>query len=187
MFLSFRGFWISVIHSKLGEMLQCNPFCMISNTVSMGSPSICLYSLGAFASVLLGNDCMIPIGGIVVLVLSLTGITVNFCDLGREYYMRIDSVLVIVFLLFLIFISSEALLFVSFFWSFFHLNNPTLGQLLYITDLASLSFVNNFPLSNAAVGFSVEYLANAGGTFCLPFWKVLLLAVLFMFLQVKEL
>ena len=51
-----------------------------------------------------------------------------FRDLLREFHKKYDVLLIIFFLLFLLFLVSEALLFVSFFWTSFHsLSVPTLG------------------------------------------------------------
>jgi len=60
------------------------------------------------------------------------------------------------FLLFLIFLVSEGLLFVSFFWTSFHsLSSLTLGISLgegfYFSDPFELTFANTLLLSNAAI------------------------------------
>merc|ERR1711920_910901 len=51
-----------------------------------------------------------------------------FRDLLRELAKKYEALLIIFFLVFLLFIVSEGLLFVSFFWTSFHsLSSPTLG------------------------------------------------------------
>ena len=49
-------------------------------------------------------------------------------DLLREFYKKYEVLLIIFFLIFLLFLVSEGLLFVSFFWRSFHsLSSPSLG------------------------------------------------------------
>ena len=51
-----------------------------------------------------------------------------FRDLLREFVKKYEVLLIIFFLLFLLFLVSEGLLFVSFFWTSFHsLSSPSLG------------------------------------------------------------
>merc|ERR1712217_875099 len=51
-----------------------------------------------------------------------------FRDLLREFAKKYEILLIIFFLLFFLFLVSEALLFISFFWASFHsLSSPTLG------------------------------------------------------------
>merc|ERR1712170_135017 len=51
-----------------------------------------------------------------------------FRDLLREFAKKYEVLLLVLFLVFLLFLVSEALLFVSFFWASFHsLSSPTLG------------------------------------------------------------
>merc|ERR1712137_1208981 len=62
----------------------------------------------------------------------------------------------VLFLVFLLFLASEALLFISFFWASFHsLSSPTLGicpgEGFYLPDPCELTFANTLLLSNAAV------------------------------------
>ena len=52
-----------------------------------------------------------------------------FRDLLREFDKKYEVLLIIFFLVFLLFLVSEGLLFVSFFWTSFHsLSSPTLGS-----------------------------------------------------------
>ena len=77
-------------------------------------------------------------------------------DLLREFQKKYEILLIIFFLLFSGFLISEALLFVSFFWTSFHsLSSPTLGlwpgETFYIPDPCELTFANTLLLSNAAI------------------------------------
>merc|ERR1711976_637517 len=78
-----------------------------------------------------------------------------FRDLLREFYKKYEILLMVLFLVFFIFLISEALLFISFFWASFHsLSSPTLGiwpgEGFYVPDPCELTFANTLLLSNAA-------------------------------------
>jgi len=77
-----------------------------------------------------------------------------FRDLLREFVKKYEVLLIIFFLLFLLFLVSEGLLFVSFFWTSFHsLSSPSLGILpregFYVPDPCELTFANTLLLSNS--------------------------------------
>jgi len=66
-------------------------------------------------------------------------------DLLRELDKKYEVLLIIFFLVFLLFLVSEGLLFVSFFWTSFHsLSSPTLGtwpgEGFYLPDPCELTF-----------------------------------------------
>ena len=77
-----------------------------------------------------------------------------FRDLLRELNKKYEVLLIILFLVFLLFLFSEGLLFVSFFWTTFHsFSFPTLeiwpGEGFYVPDPCELTFANTLLLSNA--------------------------------------
>merc|ERR1711879_653151 len=79
-----------------------------------------------------------------------------FKDLLRELYKKYEVLLIIFFLLFFLFLVSEGLLFLSFFWRSFHsLSSPSLGicpgEGFYVPDPCELTFGNTLLLSNAAI------------------------------------
>merc|ERR1711881_600790 len=79
-----------------------------------------------------------------------------FRDLLRELLKKYEILLIILFLGFFLFLISEALLFVSFFWASFHSSSsPSLGlwpgEGFYLPDPMELTFANTLLLSNAAV------------------------------------
>merc|ERR1712084_98851 len=79
-----------------------------------------------------------------------------FRDLLREFTKKYEILLLVCFLVFFIFLASEALLFISFFWaSFSSLSSPTYGicpgEGFYLPDPCELTFANTLLLSNAAV------------------------------------
>merc|ERR1712012_463314 len=84
-----------------------------------------------------------------------------FRDLLRELSKKYEILLICLFLLFFLFLASEALLFISFFWGSFHsLSSPTLGicvgEGFYLTDPCELTFANTLLLSNAAVDLGLH-------------------------------
>merc|ERR1712232_1226061 len=87
-----------------------------------------------------------------------------FRDLLREFYKKYEILLMVLFLVFFLFIASEALLFVSFFWASFHsLSSPTLGtwpgEGFYLPDPCELTFANTLLLSNAAVSLGGAFVS----------------------------
>merc|ERR1712037_833689 len=77
-----------------------------------------------------------------------------FRDLLREVNKKYEVLLIIFFLVFLLFLVSEGLLFVSFFWASFHsLSSPSLGicpgEGFYVPDPCELTFANTLLLTNA--------------------------------------
>ena len=87
-----------------------------------------------------------------------------FRDLLRELDKKYEVLLIILFLLFLLFLVSEALLFVSFFWTSFHsLSSPTLGiwpaEGFYLPDPCQLTFTNTLLLSNAAISLGNSFIS----------------------------
>merc|ERR1712219_97286 len=87
-----------------------------------------------------------------------------FRDLLRELAKKYEILLMVLFLVFLLFLVSEGLLFVSFFWASFHsLSSPTLGSWpgegFYLPDPCELTFANTLLLSNAAVSLGGAFVS----------------------------
>ena len=87
-----------------------------------------------------------------------------FRDLLRELDKKYEVLLIYLFLLFLIFLVSEGLLFVSFFWTSFHsLSSLTLGicpvEGFYLPDPCELTFSNTLLLSNAAISLGNAFIS----------------------------
>merc|ERR1711862_1082237 len=87
-----------------------------------------------------------------------------FRDLLRELNKKYEVLLIILFLVFLLFLFSEGLLFVSFFWTTFHsFSFPTLeiwpGEGFYIPDPCELTFANTLLLSNAAISLGNAFIS----------------------------
>merc|ERR1712079_455704 len=87
-----------------------------------------------------------------------------FRDLLRELAEKYEVLLICWFLVFLLFLASEALLFISFFWASFHsFSSSTLGICLgegfYLPDPCELTFANTLLLSNAAVSLGGAFVS----------------------------
>merc|ERR1712187_798978 len=85
----------------------------------------------------------------------------GFRDLLRELNKKYEILLMDLFFLFL---ASEALLFISFYWACFHsLSSPTLGiwtgEAFYVPDPCELTFANTLLLSNAAVSLGGAFVS----------------------------
>merc|ERR1712151_884069 len=116
-----------------------------------------------------------------------------FRDLLREYYKKYEILLMVLFLVFFLFLASEALLFISFFWASFHsLSSPSLGispgEGLYLPDPCELTFANTLLLSNAAVSLGGGFVSLEISCSLLIFFSLFsfILTWTFISLQIKE-
>jgi len=116
-----------------------------------------------------------------------------FRDLLRELAKKYEVLLIVLFFVFLLFVASEALLFVSFFWASFHsLSSPTLGiwpgEGFYLPDPCELTFANTLLLSNAAVSLGGAFVSLEISSQFLIFFSLFsfILAWTFISLQIKE-
>merc|ERR1712232_592186 len=116
-----------------------------------------------------------------------------FRDLLRELNKKYEILLMVLFLLFFLFLASEALLFLSFFWGSFHsLSSPSLGicpgEGFYVPDPCELSFANTLLLSNAAVSLGGAFVSLEISSSFLFFFSLFsfILAWTFISLQIKE-
>merc|ERR1712113_536450 len=99
----------------------------------------------------------------------------------------------VLFLVFFLFLASEALLFISFFWASFHsLSSPTLGiwpgEGFYLPDPCELTFANTLLLSNAAVSLGGAFVTLEFSSQFLIFFSLFsfIQALTFICLQIKE-
>jgi len=116
-----------------------------------------------------------------------------FRDLLRELAKKYEILLIVLFLVFFLFLASEALLFVSFFWASFHsLSSPTLGiwpgEGFYLPDPCELTFANTLLLSNAAVSLGGAFVSLEISSQFLILFSLFsfTLAWTFISLQIKE-
>merc|ERR1711982_116202 len=116
-----------------------------------------------------------------------------FRDLLREINKKYEVLLMVLFLVFFLFLASEALLFISFFWASFHsLSSPSLGicpgEGFYVPDPCELTFANTLLLSNAAVPLGGAFVSLEISSQFLIFFSLFsfILAWTFISLQIKE-
>merc|ERR1711933_285333 len=114
-------------------------------------------------------------------------------DLLRELCKQYEILLMVLFLVFFLFLVSEGLLFVSFFWASFHsLSSPTLGicpgEGFYLPDPCELTFANTLLLSNAAVSLGGAFVSLEISSQFIIFFSLFsfILAWTFISLQIKE-
>merc|ERR1712066_248293 len=113
--------------------------------------------------------------------------------MGRELNKKYEILLMILFLIFFLFLFSEALLFISFFWASFHsFSSPTLGiwpgEGFYVPDPSELTFANTLLLSNAAVSLGGAFVSLGISCSFLIFFSLFsfILAWAFISLQIIE-
>merc|ERR1712210_172138 len=116
-----------------------------------------------------------------------------FRDLLREFAKKYEILLMVLFLVFFLFLASEALLFISFFWASFHsLSSPSLGicpgEGFYVPDPCELTFANTLLLTNAAVSLGGAFVSlEISSSFLINFSLFsFILAWAFISLQIKE-
>merc|ERR1711907_414431 len=114
-------------------------------------------------------------------------------DLLREFYKKYEILLMVLFLVFFLFLLSEALLFISFFWASFHsLSSPSCGispgEGFYVPDPCELTFANTLLLSNAAVSLGGAFVSLEISSSIFIFFALFsfILAWTFISLQIKE-
>merc|ERR1711941_140229 len=107
--------------------------------------------------------------------------------------MGYEVLLMVFFVLFFLFLASEALLFLSFFWGSFHsLSSPSLGicpgEGFYVPDPCELTFGNTLLLSNAAVSLGGAFVSLEISSSFFFFFSLFsfILAWTFISLQIKE-
>merc|ERR1712176_1371402 len=186
-------FWKS-IHLEVAS----GPFCLLVN-----SPWLLVFALCVFSLSLSGFNLYCWRGIhfswnnflIFLVVFSNLIFTFHFWfrDLLRELGKKYEVLLMVFFLVFLLFIVSEGLLFVSFFWTSFHsLSSPTLeiwpGEGFYLPDPCELTFANTLLLSNAAVSLGNAFICLEISSQFLIFFSLFsfILAWTFISLQIKE-
>merc|ERR1712071_253662 len=116
-----------------------------------------------------------------------------FRDLLREFYKKYEILIIVIFLVYFLFLASEGLLFVSFFWPSFHsLSSPTLGiwpgEGFYVPDPCELTFANTLLLSHAAVSLGGAFVSMEISSSFLIFFSLFsfIIAWAFISLQIKE-
>merc|ERR1712165_18159 len=187
-----------VFSSSIHLEVASGPFCLLVN-----SPWLLVFALSYFFLFLSGFNLYCWKGihfswsnSLIFLLLHIGLILAFhfwFRDLLRELAKKYEILLMVLFLVFFLFLASEALLFVSFFWASFHsLSSPTLGtwpgEGLYLPDPCELTFANTLLLSNAAVSLGGAFVSLEISSQFLIFFSLIsfILAWTFISLQIKE-
>merc|ERR1712071_188625 len=116
-----------------------------------------------------------------------------FRDLLREFYKKYEILIMVLFLVYFLFLVSEGLLFISFFWATWDsLSSPTLGiwpgEGFYVPDPCELTFANTLLLSHAAVSLGGAFVSMEISSSFLIFFSLFsfIIAWAFISLQIKE-
>merc|ERR1712060_702349 len=187
-----------VFSSSIHLEVASGPFCLLVNC-----PWLLVFALSYFFLSLLGfnlycwkglhfswSNSLIFLCLFLIVLLSLH---YWFRDLLRELAKKYEVLLMVLFLVFFLFLASEGLLFVSFFWASFHsLSSATLGtwpgEGFYLPDPCELTFANTLLLSNAAVSLGGAFVSLEISSQFHIFFSLFsfILAWTFISLQIKE-
>merc|ERR1712083_1221761 len=182
---------------SIHQEVASGPFCLLVN-----SPWLLVFALLFFHTILAlnlycwkGIHFSWSLDLIFLCLFSGLIITLHFWfrDLLRELNKKYEILLMVLFLVFFLFLASEALLFVSFFWASFHsLSSPSLGvwpaEGFYVPDPCELTFANTLLLSNAAVSLGGAFVSLEISSSFLVLFSLFsfILAWTFISLQIKE-
>merc|ERR1711957_436394 len=201
-FRSYSFLYLCAFHERLTfwnsihEEVASGPFCLLVN-----SPWLLVFALCVFFLILSALNLYFwkgihfswSLDLVFPLIFILLIYTFWFRDLLRELNKKYEILLMVFFLAFFLFLASEALLFVSFFWASFHSSSsPTLGvwpgEGFYLPDPCELTFANTLLLSNAAVSLGGAFVSlEISSSFLVFFFSFsFILAWAFISLQIKE-
>merc|ERR1712062_803458 len=187
-----------VFQNSIHLEVASSPFCLLIN-----SPWLLVFALCVFLMILSGFNLYCWKGihfswsNFLIFFLLHIGLIFAFHfwfrDLLRELAKKYEVLLMVLFLVFFLFLASEGLLFVSFFWASFHsLSSPSFGiwpgEGFYVPDPCELTFANTLLLSNAAVSLGSAFVSLEISSSFLIFFSLFsfILAWTFVSLQIKE-
>merc|ERR1712107_269308 len=187
-----------ILFSFFHQEFASSPFCLLVN-----SPWLLVFALCVFFLSLSGFNLYCWKGihfswSLYLIFLHLFfGFIISFHfwfrDLLREVNKKYEILLMVLFLVVFLFLASEALLFISFFWASFHsLSSPSLGicpgEGFYVPDPCELTFANTLLLTNAAVSLGGAFVSLQISSSFLIFFSFFsfILAWTFISLQIKE-
>ena len=91
-------------------------------------------------------------------------IIICFLCLGLDvigWIKKYEVIIIMLFIVFLIFVFSEGMLFISFFWASFHSScSPIIEEILYVPDPCELTYTNTLILSNAALSLGCAFICR---------------------------
>ena len=129
-----------------------------------------------------------------LIIISELIIAINYWirDVIREYIKKYEVIIIMLFIVFLIFVFSEGMLFISFFWASFHSScSPIIEDAAAgLPDPCELTYTNTLILSNAALSLGCAFICresnqNLSIISFIPFIPFIL-AWTFILLQLKE-
>lgn len=196
--LSYLHSHNSILQSSIHLEISCSPFCLLTN-----SPWPFLLSCILLAVIISGiniywwksiqysySNLVVFIG---LFIIFLVYLHFWFRDILRELVKKYEILLLVLYMVFFLFVLSEALLFVSFFWASFHSSSsPSLSlwpsEGFYIPDPCELTFTNTLLLSNAAVSLGGAFVSIEISLSSFPYYSLtsIILACTFISLQIKE-
>ena len=161
--------WRLVFWNSIHQEVASDSFCFLINSSWL---LVFILNVFSFFTLIFNFNCWFGIHisqnlDLIFLHL-LYGLIISFKnwfrDLLRELNKKYEVLLIILFLVFLLFLFSEGLLFVSFFWTTFHsFSFPTLeiwpGEGFYVPDPCELTFANTLLLSNAAISLGNAFIS----------------------------
>merc|ERR1712123_151727 len=186
-----------VLGLRLGLEQAGNPFCLLVNSPWLLVFASLFYLLLMGLSLYCWKGIHFSWSLDILFILVFLGLIISlhfwFRDLLRELNKKYEILLMVLFLVFFLFLASEALLFVSFFWASLHsLSSPSLGiwpaEGFYVPDPCELTFANTLLLSNAAVSLGGAFISLEISSSFLIFFSLFsfILAWTFISLQIKE-
>merc|ERR1711907_906093 len=174
-----------------------NPFCLLVNSPWLLVFASLFYLLLMGLSLYCWKGIHFSWSLDILFILVFLGLIITlhfwFRDLLGELNKKYEILLMVLFLVFFLFLASEALLFISFFWASLHsLSSPTLGiwpaEGFYVPDPCELTFANTLLLSNAAVSLGGAFISLQISSSFMIFFSLFsfILAWTFISLQIKE-
>jgi len=197
-FIVFISAWRLVFWNSIHLEVASGPFCLLLHSPWPLVFALCLFELFlSFINLYCWKGLHFSWSNSLFFIFIIVGLIFAFHfshrDLLRELDKKYEVLLICLFLLFFLFLASEALLFISFFWGSFHsLSSPTLGvcfgEGFYLPDPCELTFANTLLLSNAAVSLGGAFVSLEISSQFLFFFSLfsLILAWTFISLQIKE-
>merc|ERR1712228_286018 len=182
----------------MGQEVASGPFCLLVNCPWLLVFALCIFflSLSGF-NLYCWKGINFSWSLDLIFFCFFLGLVIGFHfwlrDLLREFYKKYEILLMVLFLVFFLFLASEALLFISFFWATWDsLSSPSLGvwpgEGFYVPDPCELTFANTLLLSNAAVSLGGAFVSLEISSSFLIFFSLFsfILAWTFVSLQIKE-
>ena len=115
---------------------------------------------------------------VLILFLLILYLGNHYIDILKEFYKRYDIFYLNFYLVFFQFILSESLLFISFFWTSYHLYLSTnlsisISSFISLPISLALSYTNTILLSNAGISLGTSFLSIQNLSFYYLYYNLL--------------